>query len=300
MTKKPKLSVIILNYNTEDLLKDCLNSVKKSINNDNFETIVVDNGSDDDSVALVKKNFRWAKLIENKKNLGFAAGNNIAIREARGDYILLLNPDTVVRQGALKTVLKYLRENPKVGAATCRVELPDGSLDYSCHRGFPTPWNAFTYFSGLAKFFPKSKLFAGYTATYKDLGKVHEIDALTGAFAMVNKDAGEAVGWLDEDYFWNGEDIDFCYKLKRAGWKIVYIPDVKIIHYKGSASGLWHTGASKPTKEAKSRAALSGTQVMRLFYKKHLAYKYPFFINAIVYLGISLLETLRSAKARTS
>lgn len=297
MTKKPELSIIILNYNTEDLLKDCLNSLKKTINRGNFEVIVVDNGSEDGSVVLVKKNFRWVKLIENKNNLGFAAGNNIAIKKAKGDYLLLLNPDTIVYSDTLRTVLKYLKENRKVGAATCRVELPDGSLDYSCHRGFPTPWNALTYFSGLAKLFPKSKIFAGYTATYKDLDSTHEIDALTGAFAMVRKNAGEAVGWLDEDYFWNGEDIDFCYKLKRAGWKIVFIPDVKITHYKGSASGLWHSGASRPTKETKSRAALSSTQVMRLFYKKHLAYKYPFFVNGIVYLGISLLEMFRLTKA---
>ena len=186
--------------------------------------------------------------------------------------------------------------NPKVGAVTCRVELPSGRLDYSCHRGFPTPWNAFTYFSGLAKAFPKFKLFSGYTASYLDLKKIHEIDALTGAFTLVRKKAGNEVGWLDEDYFWNGEDLDFCYKLKEKGWKIVYIPEVKITHFKGSASGLWHTGVGNPSKETKKLSALSGTQVMRLFYKKHLAQKNPIFINWIVYVGISLLEKFRLIK----
>ncbi len=208
----------------------------------------------------------------------------------------MLNPDTVVFPDTISRVLEYLKLNKKVGAATCRVELPDGRLDYSCHRGFPTPWNSFCYFSGLSGIFPKSELFSGYTATFQNIDTLHEIDALTGAFALIRVEAGKQVGWLDEDYFWNGEDLDLCYKLKEKGWIIVFVPDVKIIHFKGSASGLRKTGFGKADRVVKRNAALSSTQVMKIFYKKHLAKKEPFFINWLVYLGINLLEAFRIVK----
>src|SRR3989344_4918296 len=295
--KNPKLSVVILSFNTKESLRNCLLSLSKVRDEVDFEVIVPDNGSIDGSPEMVEKEFPWVKkVLKIGKNLGFAAGNNIALRSINSEFVLLLNPDTILFPKTIKTVLDYMKENEKVGAATCRVELPSGKLDYSCHRGFPTPWNALCYFSGLAKAFPKFKLFSGYTASYLDLKKIHEIDALTGAFTLVRKKAGNEVGWLDEDYFWNGEDLDFCYKLKEKGWKIVYIPEVKITHFKGSASGLWHTGVGNPSKETKKLSALSGTQVMSLFYKKHLAQKNPIFINWIVYVGISLLEKFRLIK----
>jgi hypothetical protein len=296
--KKPKLSIIILSLNTKDLLRDCLISLNTVKNEVKFEVIVPDNGSTDGSPEMVKKEFPWVKkVIKIGKNIGFAAGNNIVLKNVSTEFVLLLNPDAIVYPNTLKRVLSYLEVNEDVGAATCRVELPDGRLDYSCHRGFPTPWNALAYFSGLSKLLPKSKLFSGYSATYQDLNQIHEIDALTGAFAMIRTKAGKKVNWLDEDYFWNGEDIDFCYRLKIFGWKIVFIPNVKITHYKGSASGLKKTGMSQPMKSTKRKAALSSTQVMKLFYKKHLAQKYPFYLNWLVYVGIKLLETLRVTKS---
>jgi len=275
-----KLSIIILSYNVRKLLVDCLNSLPKY---PDWEIIVPDNGSSDDSVAVVKKDFPRVMLVENHKNIGFAAGNNVGIHAAQGEYVLLLNPDTIVYPNSIETVLKYVQDHPEVGAATCRVELPDGSLDYSCHRGFPTPWGAGLHFLGLRQY-------STYTAQNISNG-IHQIDALTGAFALVRRTAGEQVGWLDEDYFWNGEDIDFCYKLKEAGWKVMYVPTVKITHFKGSSA--------KATSESRQKWALNSTEVMALFYRKHLAQKYPFFINWIVYLGIWVTRKLRTISAPT-
>ncbi|OGC91958.1 hypothetical protein A3D85_02440 [Candidatus Amesbacteria bacterium RIFCSPHIGHO2_02_FULL_47_9] len=269
------LSIIILSYNVKKLLLDCLKSIPK---NTDWEVIVVDNASSDDSVVAVKKHFPDITIVTNGENLGFAKANNITIKQSTGKFVLLLNPDTVIYPKSIETVLDYIKSHPKVGAATCRVELPDGTLDYSCHRGFPTPWNSLMHFL---------KLRSSYST--KDIpDTIHEIDALTGAFAMIRRTAGDQVGWLDEDYFWNGEDIDFCYKLKESGWKVVYIPDVKITHFKGASS--------KATPQTRRKWALNSTQVMELFYKKRLAQKYPFFVNWLVYLGIGILKFIRLIK----
>jgi len=296
--KNPKLSVVILSFNTKESLRNCLLSLSKVRDEVDFEVIVPDNGSIDGSPEMVEKEFPWVKkVLKIGKNLGFAAGNNIALRSINSEFVLLLNPDTILFPKTIKTVLDYMKENEKVGAATCRVELPSGKLDYSCHRGFPTPWNALCYFSGVSKMFPNSKFFSGYTASYQNLDQIHEIDALTGAFALIRTKAGQSVQWFDEDYFWNGEDIDLCYKLKGKGWKVIYIPEVKITHFKGSASGLNKSGKGRPDKLIKKKAAFSSTQVMRLFYKKNLAKKYPFFIDWLVYLGIYLMEIFRVTKS---
>lgn len=281
--ENPELSIIILNYNVKDLLLNCLKSIFQNKGKlDRWQVIVVDNASSDGSADAVKKRFPEVEVIESKENLGFAAGNNLGVERAKASVILFLNPDTVIVGSAIQKTLEVLLSNPDFGAITCRVELPDGRLDYSCHRGFPTPWNSFAYFGGLAKMFPRSALFAGYTATYLDINKPHEIDSLTGAFMMVRKIAGDQVSWWDKDYFWNGEDIEFCYSLKEKGWKIYYYPDVKIIHFKGSSS-----------KQEKRKTVILGVSAMRIFYKKHYYKKYPPLLRDFVLWGIKLLEYRR-------
>ena len=297
--KRIDLSVIILNYNTKDLLRDCLQSIKKAKTNGlGFEIIVVDNASTDGSVAMVKKEFPEVKPIINKKNLGFAAGNNVGFKKAEGRYLLLLNPDTIVQSETLKFMVEFMDKHPQVGAATCRIELPNGRLDYSCHRGFPTPWNAFTYFSGLAKIFPKTKFFTGYTLTYLSLERAHEIDSGCGAFLVIRRQAGEEVRWLDEDYFWYGEDLDFCYRLKEKGWQIMFVPPVKIVHYKGAASGIIRHSQkiATATKETKIKSTKASTAVMRVFFQKHYQKKYPKPVYWLVMKGIDLLEKMRLLK----
>lgn len=286
----PELSIIILNYNVKDLLLNCLDSLFKSKEEkDLWQVIVVDNASSDGSVEAVKEKFPEVEILENKENLGFAAGNNSAISKVKAPVVLFLNPDTVVLDKTISKSFRFLKSNPDIGAATSKVELPNGELDYSCHRGFPTPWNSFAYFLGLSKLFPKSPLFSGYTASHLDVKTTHEIDCCTGAFLMVRKIAGDQIGWWNEDYFWNGEDIEFCFNLKAKGWKIFFYPEAKIIHYKGSSS-----------KQLKSKTVYHGISAMRIFYKKHYYKKYPPIIRDLVMLGIKLLEQYRKIKIRLS
>lgn len=301
-----ELSIVILNYNVKNLLLNCLESVFQSKGKlDRWQVIVVDNASSDGSVEAVKEKYGSPSasfrvdLIENKSNLGFAAGNNLGVKKARAPVILFLNPDTVMTDHAIQKTLEILLSNPDYGALTCKVELPDGRLDYSCHRGFPTPWNSLMFFTGLAKIFSASSIFAGYTASYLDTRFAHEIDCISGTFLMVRKIAGEQIGFWDKDYFFNGEDIEFCFRLREQGWKIYFYPDVKIIHYKGSSSGLWQTSATRVGKETKLVAATHAASAMRIFYKKHYYKKYPPIFRDFVLWGIKVLEHYRKFKIIT-
>jgi GT2 family glycosyltransferase len=294
VSKPISLSIIILSYNVKPLLLACLKSIYSNGESD-WQVIVVDNASSDKSADAVAKYYPQTELITSSVNLGFSAGNNLGVKKAIGDYILFLNPDTIVQDKAMKNSLAYLMDQPQAGALTCRVELPNGKLDYSCHRGLPTPWNALCYFSGLAKIFPKNSLFAGYTATYLNLKTIHEIDCATGAFLLVRKVAGDEIKWWDEDYFWNGEDIEFCYQLKNHNWKIIYYPNEKIIHFKGSSSGLWSTGQTIVAKQVKLETAKSAAKAMRIFYGKHFKKSLA---GLIVWWGILALEQLRLSKLR--
>ena len=303
MAKKIDLSIIIVNYNTKDFLKKCLESLYSSIAGSSLlvEIIIVDNGSTDGSLQFInslKEKDLNLKIIDNKSNLGFAKANNLAIKKSSGRYVLFLNPDTIVQKETLKIMIEFMDKNPKVGASTCRVELTDGRLDQACHRGFPTVWNSFCYFSGLEKVFPKSKIFAGYSLTYLPLDKTHEIDAGCGAFLIVRQPVGETIGWFDEDYFWYGEDLDFCYRLKQKGWQVMFVPTTKIIHWKGAASGiLKHSQkVSSASKETKIKAAKASVKVMRIFFQKHYQDKYPKIVYWLVMVGIKLLEKIRLSK----
>jgi len=296
---KIDLSIIIVSYNTKNFLKNCLESIEP---NPNYEIIVIDNNSTDGSVLMLKELKKRSKqnitILEKRNNLGFAKANNQALKKAQGRLILFLNPDTILEKETLKTMIDFMDENPKVGAATCRVQLTNGKLDQASHRGFPTVWNSFTYFSGLEKLFPKSPIFAGYSLTYLSLDNIHEIDSGCGAFLMVRQEAGNQVNWFDEDYFWYGEDLDFCYRLKENGWKIMFVPTTKITHWKGAASGIkkHSQGISTASKETKIKAAKASIKVMRLFFQKHYQHKYPKVIYWLTMLGISLLEKVRLFK----
>ncbi|MBI4058735.1 glycosyltransferase family 2 protein [Candidatus Microgenomates bacterium] len=290
------LSIIILNYNAKDFIIKCLQSIKRSVAGKySWEIIVSDNASTDGSIEELKVQSEKFKIIENKNNLGFAKGNNVAIPGAKGRYILFLNPDTEVEKNTFVSMIKFMDENSEVGAATCQVNAPGGGLDDGAHRGFPTPWNAFCHFFGLENLFPKSRLFSGYTLGYMSRHNIHEIDALTGAFMIVRREAGEQVGWWDEDYFWYGEDLDFCYRLKKSNWKIMYVPTVSILHYRGISSGVKKQtkSVSSATRGTRGRAALASVEAMRIFYKKHYVGQYPAPILWLVWTGIWILEKYR-------
>lgn len=312
--QNPDLSIVILNYNVKDLLLKCLESVFRNMGKeDMWQVIVVDNASTDGSVEEVKerynikiatgpldpRNDNMVELVESKENLGFAGGNNLGVEKAKAPVILFLNPDTVVVENAIQKSLEVLLSNLDYGAVGCKVELPDGRLDYSCHRGFPTPWNSFAYFTGLSKTFSKYPLFSSYSASYLDINSAHEVDCISGTFLMVRRIAGEQIGFWDKDYFFNGEDIEFCYSLREKGWKIYYYPQVKVIHYKGSSSGLWQTAAAKVEKATRLKAATHAASAMRIFYKKHYYKNYLPFIRDIILWGIKALEHYRKFKIVT-
>ena len=306
----PDLSIVILNYNVRDLLLGCLESIFKSKkSSDRWQIIVVDNASTDGSLEAVRERFEIAspsarndenviELIASKVNKGFAGGNDLAIPKIKAPVVLFLNPDTVVVGDAINRSLKFLLSNPEIGAVTSKVELPNGRLDYSCHRGFPTPWNAFCYFTGLSKLFPQLALLSGYTATYLSLKEPHSIDCASGTYLLVRKIAGDQIGWWDRDYFWNGEDIEFCFNLKQKGWKIFFYPDAKIIHYKGSSSGLWSTAASEVPHEVRIKSASHASSAMRIFYMKHFYKNYPPILREFILWGITLLEHYRKFKIK--
>lgn len=297
------LSIIIVSFNTKEYLKKCLESIVKfTSSNLTFEIIVVDNASNDGSVEeiqnLIFKNQKYnekVKIIKNDNNYGFSKANNLGIKEAKGRYLLFLNSDTeILDQDALVKMVAFMDYHEDAGAASCFLQLPDKSLDDAAHRGFPTPWNAFCHFTGIGKVFPRSQFFNGYHLGWKNLDKVHEIDALAGAFAIVRRKAGESVGWWDEDYFFYGEDLDLCYKLKQKGWKIYFVPTVKVLHYKGLTSGIKKTSAHLTNSDIERKRMITNArfEAMRIFYNKHYLMKYPRLLTSLVLIGINLKKYL--------
>lgn len=287
------LSIIIVSYNTKEFLKGCIESIYKTTKNIQFEIIVVDNNSTDGTLQLLEKlkteNFRF---LANKKNLGFSKANNLGVKKASGRYLLFLNPDIEVHADTLEKMVKFMDLHKDAGSATCKVVMPNGEIDDASHRGFPTPWNSFAHFSGLSKLFGKNKLFGGYNLKHLNLTTMHEIEALAGAFMIVRRSAGEQIGWWDEDYFFYGEDLDFCYMLREKGWKVYYVPDYSVLHYKGVSGGIKKTSKDITTanKETKIRATKARFNAMRIFYKKHYEQKYPWVVTQLVYLGILLKQ----------
>jgi len=293
------LSIIIVSYNTKELLVDCLRSIQKAVQFISAEVFVVDNNSSDGTVSLIKKKFPKIKLKANKQNLGFSKANNQALTLIRGKYVLILNPDTKLMSDTITKMIDFMQDNPQVTVSTCKVELPNGQLDRDCRRHFPTPWRAFCHFTGLSKIFAGSKIFDQYYFGYLPDDHEHEIDACAGSFMMVRANAIKKVGLFDEDFFFYGEDLDWCWRFKEAGYKIMYTPITKIIHYKGAASGMKSTSAhlTKATRESKEKAIAESTRAMELFYKKHYSNIYPFYINWLVLSSLRMLKIIRVSKA---
>ncbi len=293
---KPDVSVIILNYNAKEFLRETLKSVQMQ-KDLKIETIVVDNNSSDNSKAMVKTEFPGVAWVQRNTSLGFSAGNNAGLPAAHADTILFLNPDaSFTKSGDLKKCFDKLWSDDTIGALTPRINLVlTGGIDETCHRGFPTPFSAFTHFSGLFKLFPDLPLFNHYTKRYLGYTKEHEIDAVGGMFILMRKSVGESVGWWDEDYPLYGEDIDFCYRLHEAGYRNLYYPAVTVLHYKGVSTGMSKQSSTVSTAKKDTIRRVKGWSIeaMEIFYRKHYAQKYPFFITWLVYLGIRLLKFRR-------
>ncbi len=295
--KKPKLSIIILSYNTKKLLRDCLLSLEKVRGEISFEVIVPDNGSVDGSPIMVEKEFPWVKkVIRIGGNIGFAAGNNKVKSFVDGEYVLFLNSDTIVYKNTLSETVSYIEKNKDIGAVTCKVLLKDGSLDKDTRRSFITPWIGLTHvYLKLDRIFPKSKLFAKYWYGYISENEIHEVDAIQGAFFLARKKILDNVGWFDEDYFLDGEDIDLSWRIKEKGFKMVYYPKVKILHLKGASKGKNKKVKNVPLKD-KLRYRMAGANSMEIFVRKRLWKKYPLPVNLFVIFGIRVLKAVRILK----
>ncbi len=271
----PSVSVVIVNWKTPALLARCLDSIKLEPQADDFEVWVVDNDSGDESVEMLKSRYSYVKLIENKDNLGFSKACNQAIPESKGDYVLLLNPDTEVKDGAIGKLADFLKDHPECGAVGPKVLNTDGTLQLACRRSFPSVKAAFFRITYLSRLFPKSKTMSEYNLTFQDPDKTVEVDALSGSCMMVRRQAIDKIGLLDEDIFMFGEDIDWCWRIKQAGWSVFYLPSSVIYHVHGASSRLRPVGAT-----------INLHKGMEVFYRKHLAANHSPIFNAFVYAAI--------------
>ncbi len=285
-----KLSIIIVNYNTYFLTKQTVESVIKKEQPYDYEIVLVDNASVDGSIEALEETFseeieqKLIHIIRNTANLGFSKANNIGMREAKGEYILLLNSDTEVEGDCLEECLKRMEVDSQLGALGCKVVLADGTLDHACKRGFPTPKASLYYFMKWDKKDPIK--YGQYAALHLGEDEVGEVDVLTGAFMLMPKRVLDEVGLLDEDFFMYGEDIDLCYRIKEGGYKILYYPKEKIIHHKGGSS-----------KKRRHKVIFNFHHAMWIFYKKHYIKKYHVLVTVLVGMGIwckCLLELIKN------
>jgi GT2 family glycosyltransferase len=264
-----------VNYNVKEFLQNLLHSIEKASLNISHEIIIVDNASDDGSVELILEKFPSIKLIANTENLGFGKANNQALEIAEGKYLLLINPDTIVSEDTLDKMIRFFQDNSEAGLTGCKILNPDGTLQLACRRSFPGPWTSFCKVTGLSNLFPKSKLFARYNLTYLDEDQTHEVDAISGSFMMIKKETYDKVGGFDEEFFMYGEDLDLCYRIQQAGFKVYYVHTTQIIHYKG---------------ESTKRSRLDETKIfydaMHLFVKKH--FSSSFLVEAILRSAIGV------------
>lgn len=229
------LSVIIVSFNVKNYLLNCIRSVYQAAGSYSLEVIVVDNGSEDNSVFSVREAFPKVILIPNLINAGFGTACNQGLEAAKGKYILFLNPDTLVGETVFSELIPSMEKDQTVGLMGCRILNEDGTLQLACRRSFPTPWVAFTRLTGLSSLFPKSPLFARYNLTFLDEHQFHDVDAVSGSFMLCRREVLEKTGGFDESFFMYGEDLDLCYRVKEAGFRVVYNPDASIIHFKGKS-----------------------------------------------------------------
>jgi len=289
------LSIVILSYNTKEMLHDCLRSVSENIGGVVYnalagmraEVFVVDSGSTDGSIELVRERFPWVDLTITQGFGGFAHANNLALRRAVGRYQLLLNSDTILPSGALLKVIAFMDSHLEIGVLGIKLVKGDGSLDLACRRGFPTPLASFYRLSGLARLFPHSPRFARYNLTYLDPDQTTEVDSVCGAFMLVRKEAIEQVGLLDESFYFYGEDLDWAFRFKEKGWKVFYYPEVQALHYKGQTS---HKQSERMIHEF--------YRAMEVFYRKHYAAQNSPLLRWLVLVGIKLSEALAQLKNR--
>ena len=287
------LGIVIVNYNTRDLLRTCLETVYASEGDVSFEVCVVDNGSTDGSAAMVAEVFPQVRLVANPDNQGYPAANNQGLR-AFGfpdaadapRFALLLNPDTELPPSALREMVAFMDAHPDAGVVGPKLVRRDGSLDLACRRSFPSPEVAFYRLVGLSRLFPRSRRFGRYNLTYLDPDQVSEVDAVVGAFMMIRREAIRQVGLMDETFFMYGEDLDWCYRIKGAGWRVYYNPAVTVLHIKRASS------------RRNPRARVEFWRAMSIFYRKHYAHQTPLPVHLLIETALRLRTAWEAFRVR--
>ncbi len=281
------VGIIILNWNTRDLLRRCLETVVASEGDFTFKVVVVDNASSDGSAEMVRQQFPTVQVIASEINGGYPYGNNLGLKalgfRGKGDlaadtprYVVLLNPDTEVPPDAFCCMTQYMNARPEIGVAGPKLVLEDGSLDLACRRSFPTPEVSFYRFSGLSKLFPNHPRFGRYNMTFADPDQEIEVDSVVGAYMQVRREAIAAAGLLDETFFMYGEDLDWAYRIKKAGWKVFYHPKVTVKHIKRAAS------------RKSKKAQYEFQRAMLIFYQKHYQASTPLWLHSLIVMGLLL------------
>ena len=286
------LGIVVVSYNTRDLLRTCLRSVYASEGDFTFKVCVVDNASPDGSAEMVAAEFPQARLIANVKNVGYPSANNQGLRAfgftdqptnespPQPHFALLLNADTELGPDALAGMLDFMAGHPEAGIAGPKLVLPDGSLDLACRRSFPTPEVSLYRLTGLSRLFPRSRRFGRYNLTYLDPDQVAEVDSVVGAFMLVRTEAIAQAGLMDGQFFMYGEDLDWAFRIKAAGWKVYYNPAVTVLHVKRAAS------------RHSPRAHVEFYRAMDIFYRKHYAAETSWWTHALVVSAISLRQRI--------
>lgn len=288
MQNKTSLTIIILNYNTPDLVAKCLQSLDAYVVAKSpyaIEVVVVDNGSEAASLKTLEevvRTFSFVRLLVLAQNKGFAGGNNVALQQVKTTYAMLLNSDTAATaQTHLDKLIEYMEMHPEAAVITPRLELGDGRIDWASHRGEPTPWASLAYFSGLEHVFPKVKLFSQYHLTHQNLKTIHPIAACSGAAMLVRTSAMKKVGELDEQFFMYAEDLDWCKRFREAGYQVVYFPDSLIIHHK------YQSGRGHQDQHTAKKTSHHFYDTMLQYFDKHYQNQYPKWVRHLIKLFIT-------------
>jgi len=270
------LSICIVNYQARDYLNNCLRSIIANSPQGDYEIIVVDNGSTDGSVKLLQADFPKVTIIENPANLGFTAPMNQALRRASGQSLLLLNPDTLIHPQAFDRLIAFMQEHLQVGICGPKVLNTDGSLQAPCRRGESRPWAVISYFLGLHRLFPNSRLFGGYLLNYMGEDVTHEVAGVAGSCMLIRRQVVDQIGYLDERFFAYQEDADYCFQARRAGWQVYYLPTAQVTHFGGEGG----------SRVQPYRSIYAWHRSYWLYYRKNLASDYLFLFNWAFYLAM--------------
>lgn len=286
------VSVIVVNWNTRELLAKCLRCVQDTVQRVSCEIIVIDNASSDDSVAMVRRDFPAVRLIANTENVGFARANNQGIPLAQGRYVLLLNSDAFVRPNCIDRMVAFMDAHPKAGMAGCKLLYEDGRLQPSCAR-FPTLLTELFTAFGLDKLFSRSKLFGRYLMTDWDYNDTRPVDVIMGAFMLVRREVIQQIGMLDESFFMYSEEVDWCYRCQQAGWQVLFTPEAETVH-------LWGGSTGSIKVETLLRLYRARVQFFRKHYGRLSAFLYKCILglNALIRVGPGALYYLRKPATR--